>query len=296
MGGIIGGIFGAISANKAAKAQTRAAEQDLEFQRETRDLIFDRYEPYYQSGTNALNALNFELGLGNRPTVGGAAPSVETFQTTTPGTAPAGVPLQYGNDDGTSYSRPGDNRYIPPMPGTGPTTTTGYRVGGKTFATMEEAQAYANANKTGATPYAGFQKTPGYEFQLQQGQDSVNALAGARGGLNSGATLQALSSFNQGLANQEYGNYLSRLTGMVGVGSGAAGGQASAAQSAASGVSNALAGIGNAQSAGAIGVGNAISGGINNQIGLWNYQRAMQPQQPAGGLTSSLIPRGNPFF
>lgn len=301
MGGIIGGVFGAISANSAAKKQAAAAERDLNYQRETRDLVFDRYEPFYGSGVNALNALNFELGLGDRPTVGGTPRPIRTFTTTTPGTAPGASLDMFGPNAG----RAGDRDYSVGAMGTQPTSTTGYRVGNNTFATMEEAQAYANANRTGGTPYAGFQTTPGFQFQLEQGQDAVNALAGARGGLNSGATLQALSQFNQGLASQEYNNYLNRLFGMVGTGSGAAGGQAAAAQNSASGVSNALAGIGNAQSAGAIGVGNAISGGINNQIGMWQYQRAQQPQQQSGGIFgglfgggggSSLTPRANPFY
>ena len=300
MGGIIGGVFGAISANKAAKQQAASASADLAFQKETRDIVFDRYEPFYQTGLGANNALAFEMGLGGRPTVGGTAPTIETFTTTTPGTTPAEG--YYNPQLGGS---PGDRTYTGATPGTAATSTTGYRVGDKTFASMEEAQAYANANQTGGSEYRGFQATPGYQFQLDQGNASVNALAGAKGGLNSGATMQALSQFNQGLANQEYGNYLSRLMSMAGGGQAAAGGQAGAAQSAASGVSNAYSGIGNALSAGSIGVGNAISGGINNQIGMWNYQKAMQPQgQQQGGFLGGIfgggggttMPKANPFY
>jgi hypothetical protein len=285
IGSVAGGLLQSNAANKAAGQQAASAREDLEFQKETRDLVFDRLDPFYQPGVAAQNALAFEMGLGERPMVGGTPLAIKTFQTTTPGT-PGGVGSPYqqagagsipGRESG-DWSRPPQQTAA-----TGPTTTTGYKIGGKTFATLEEAQAYANANKTGATAYGGFQQTPGYQFQLEQGQGSVNALAGARGGLNSGATLQALSQFNQGLANQEYGNYLSRLMGMAGSGQNAAGGMASAAQNTASGVSNALSGIGNAQSAGTIGAANGIANGINNGIGMWNYQRAMGPQT-GGGL------------
>jgi hypothetical protein len=124
--------------------------------------------------------------------------------------------------------------------------------------------------------YRGFQATPGYQFQLDQGNESINALAGNRGGLMSGRTMQDLASFNQGVANQEYGTYMSRLGGLVDTGASAAGMSGQASQNAAAGVSNALAAKGNAQAAGAIGQGNAISGMINNGIGIWQYQKGLQ--------------------
>ena len=210
----VGAVATASSANRAAKAQTQAAqaatdasvqaaERDIAFQRETRDLTFSRLDPFYQGGQRANQALMSEMGLG---------PAPEGF--------------------------------------------------------------------------AGFEASPGYQFRLQQGQDAVNALAGARGGLVSGRTLEDLSTFNQGIASQEYGNFYNRLAGLADTGFSAASGMGNAAQNTAAGVSNALAGIGNAQAAGAagignaraagaVGVGNAISGGINNAIGIWGYQQGL---------------------
>lgn len=279
MGGLIGGIFQASAAKKAASQQAAAAQQDLDFQRETRDLIFDRTDPFYQSGITAQNALNFELGLGSRPMMGGTAPQVETFTETMSMGQPAqsAMPRFGPGRGGEEARREWENaRRIVQLGGGGasqPQSVTRFRVNGQTFNTMDEAQAFANANTTGATPYQGFQATPGFQFALDQGNNSVNALAGARGGLNSGRTLQDLSTFNMGMANQEYGNFLNRLTGLAGAGQSAAGMQANAATNAASGVSNALSGIGNAQSAGTIGAANGIAGGINNQLALWQYQR-----------------------
>jgi hypothetical protein len=105
----------------------------------------------------------------------------------------------------------------------------------------------------------------------------------------SGRTLQDLATFNMGMANQEYGNFLNRLTGMSGQGFAAAGAQANAANNAAQGTSNAMAGIGNAQAAGAIGVGNALSGTINNGLSLWQYQRGVGGN--SGGTGSMGLPR-----
>lgn len=153
----------------------------------------------------------------------------------------------------------------------------------------------------GARPegYAGFQATPGYQFQLDQGNRSINALAGARGGLNSGRTLQALADYNQGLASQEYGNFYNRLAGLQGIGANAAAGVGSAAQNTAgnvgnalqnrtAGITNAYGDIGNARASGAIGGANALSGAINNGIGIWAYQQGL------GGGNRAQINVGRP--
>jgi hypothetical protein len=81
--------------------------------------------------------------------------------------------------------------------------------------------ADGNAAATGA-----FQTGPGYQFALDQGNQAALRGASAAGMLNSGNTLTALSQYGQGLANQEYGGWLDRLSGVSGQGLQAAGGQA----------------------------------------------------------------------
>lgn len=231
-------IVGAIGANKAAKAQTSAANKDMKFQQETRDIIRGDLSGYRNTGTNALAALNYLNGLGDAPMVGGTPLNVETM-------AGGGG----GGGKGTTY-----------------------RVGGQTFATMEEAQAYAQKNATGGRKYE-WTADPGYQFRLQSGNDSINALAGAKGGLNSGRTMQALADYNQGIASQEFGNVYSRLGGMTDMGLAAAQMSGNASTNAAAGVSNALAARGNAQAAGTMGVANALQGGISNGLTLYQYQQ-----------------------
>lgn len=285
---VASGIMGSRSAKKAAAAQERAAQQDLAFQRETRDLIFDRLDPFYQPGITAQNALAFEMGLGNRPMIGGTAPQIETFTETMSMGQP--VMPEFGPGRGGEERRrewENGQRFAGKIAGLAgflqqPQSVTRYRVGGNVFNTLEEAQAWANANPQGGTEYRGFQATPGYQFQMDQGTAAVNALAGARGGLDSGRTRQDLLTFGQGLANQEYGNYLNRLSGMAGTGFSAAGATANAATNAAAGVSNALGGIGNAQSAGAIGAGNAWQNAFGNLAGLSQYQKGVTGQNSFG--------------
>lgn len=81
--------------------------------------------------------------------------------------------------------------------------------------------ADGNAAATGA-----FQAGPGYQFALDQGTQAALRGASASGMLSSGNTLTALSQYGQGLANQEYGGWLDRLSGVSSQGLQAAGGQA----------------------------------------------------------------------
>lgn len=146
--------------------------------------------------------------------------------------------------------------------------------------------ALAFENGIGERPegYGGYTKTPGYDFRLQQGQDSIQSGAAARGGLYSGAAMKALQSYGQDYATADYGNHLARLTGMSNSGLNAATLSANIGQNAASGVSNALSNMGNAQAAGYIGGANALNQGFGNAVGLWNYQKQIGGGQPSNGL------------
>jgi len=78
------------------------------------------------------------------------------------------------------------------------------------------ANAYGNA--VGANGPAGqalaranFQTDPGYGFQLDQGLQALNRTHAAAGNLSSGNADTDALKFSQGLADQSYGNYVSRL-------------------------------------------------------------------------------------
>lgn len=53
------------------------------------------------------------------------------------------------------------------------------------------------------------QNTPGYEFQLQQGEQALNAYEAANGTLASGGALKDITTFGQGLASTDYQNAVS---------------------------------------------------------------------------------------
>ena len=66
-GSAISGILGARSAGRAARAQTRAANRQIQFARENREITRRAFQPYRQAGQNALSALMYEVGLGDQP-------------------------------------------------------------------------------------------------------------------------------------------------------------------------------------------------------------------------------------
>ena len=283
--GLAGGLMQASAANKAAKAQTRAADQQVQLYRDIYNDTTERFQPFYDSGTNALAAYNYELGIGPRPTFGGTAPTITTIEGKGPTTL--GDPRFVRGGGGKSGDR--ENA---PTPTQTPGMPTRYSVNGQMFDTMDAAQAYANANKTGGTEYGGYTKTPGYDFRLNQGLDAIQSSAAARGGLYSGAAMRDILKYGQDYATGEYTNYLARLAGMTDTGVAAAGNQANAGANMGAGVGGALASRGNASAAGAIGMGNAFSGGLQNVLGYMNYQQNLN----GGGMTSSPRPQPNPWY
>lgn len=137
-----------------------------------------------------------------------------------------------------------------------------------------DLQAYRSELGLGERPegYAGFQKSPGYEFAQEQGMRGIQNSFSASGGINSGAILKAAARFNNGLANQDYGNHLARLGGLAQTGvnarnalsnlhSGYGKDQANVFLNHAANSANSRIGEGNALAEGAIRVGNARAQG-----------------------------------
>lgn len=280
--GVFGAIGGALiqsrSASKAAKAQQAAANRDIAYQEETRDMIRGDLAPFRESGVLAQNALMSMLGLGSAPVIGGTAPEIETFQMGgTPSPAPRFGPGRMGEEARMRGAAPA----AAPM-------TTGYRVNGQTFGSLADAQAFANANKTGGQAWS-WQADPGYQFRLGEGMNALESSRAARGGLYSGAAMKDAMTLGQNMASQEFGNIYNRIAGAANTGMSAAQMSGNAAQNTAGAVSNALAGIGNAQAAGAIGQGNAINTGIGNALGAWQYQRQMGGMNGNGAWANPLF-------
>lgn len=71
----------------------------------------------------------------------------------------------------------------------------------------------------GQAAFEQYQDSTGYNFRVDQGMRGIEGSRAARGVLNSGASAKALNDYSQGMASQEFGNYMSQvgaLTGMEG--------------------------------------------------------------------------------
>lgn len=152
-----------------------------------------------------------------------------------------------------------------------------------------------------------FQADPGYEFRMREGQKALERSAAARGGLQSGGTLKALSRYGQDYASNEYQHAynrfnadrdrrFNRLSSIAGLGQTANSQMGAAGQNYANNVGANTMGAANA--AGAAGIasanawGNTLSGignlgmqayGMNQQnnwMNQWNQQQATMAGMP----------------
>jgi hypothetical protein len=65
---------------------------------------------------------------------------------------------------------------------------------------------------------AGYQQSPGYQYQVDQATQAANRAAAAGGQLGSGAEQTALAQRVSGIANQDFGDYMNRMQGLYGQG------------------------------------------------------------------------------
>lgn len=142
-------------------------------------------------------------------------------------------------------------------------------------------------------------KDPGYDFDLQQGQQALERSAAARGGLQTGGTLKDLTSYAQGMASNEYQNaynrymnnqstQFNRLASVAGIGQTATGALGQAGANMANGIGNIAMSNANAQGAASMAQGN-IWGSTLGSLGSSGANMGMQysmmnrmfPQSPA---------------
>ena len=258
---IIGSIIQGVFANKAADAQSDAAAAGIDAQRQNFVDGLEVIQPQIDSGNRARQALEFELGLGERPTFTPEGPD---------NLPPLNVVTVPGGPQYETYNE-GDNELR---------RLTGFdvekfAVGDQEFTTRAAADAHLNtllaqrdADATAAAgngfEYQGFQQTPGYQFQMDEGQKAIERSAAARGMVLSSPTVKDFTRFSQGLADQTYGNHLNRLSALSGSGQVASGQAFAGFQNNGANIANLLGQQGNAQAAGASSFGQAIGSGVNN--------------------------------
>lgn len=252
---VIGAGSSIISGNKAAKAQTSAANAT----NETNRYIYDT--------TRADNAFAKSVGEG---ALGKLAAMYGV-------TSAAGVGGNYGFD-AAAYLR--DN---PDVAANFKNTEQGkfsspteyalwhYQNYGQSEgrAAPQTAASVANA----AQPYGGFETSPGYQFRVDEATKAIERSAAARGGLRSGATMDALQRRVQGVASDEYENYANRLAALAGIGQNAKSSDAAAGANYAGQNAQTTMAAGNARASAYANTGSAINQGVQNLTSAYLYNQ-----------------------
>ncbi len=179
---------------------------------------------------------------------------------------------------------------LPPFPAAGNPTTNLSSI-------LNSPLLAAPTDLLKAPTAAQFQQSPGYQFQLQQGEQAIQDSASAAGGIG-GNALKSLMSYGTGLANQDWWNFYTQtqqtnanqynaITGAQNRVAQTLAGLANSGQNAAGNLG--AAGTQTAASIGAntIGAGNAVASGANaaaNAIGA----NAVQQGNVQGGLANNL--------
>lgn len=327
-GGIASGVIGSNAAGNAASTQANSADYVANLQQQEADqaLNFEQQQyaqqqqeeqPYLQSGEGGLANLDYLLGVptpnqgatdqvqpgnpANGATSGGQIPGTASLlpstgarpgqvqaqsappaikqgssTPTTPNGAPGAITLGNGS---TLPGVPSLSSLVNPSLGAEGSLSQGW---GQTF-TPPTAQQAA--------------QTPGYQFQLDQGNQAIQRSAAASGDLLSGGTEKALDQYSQGLASTNYqqaynnaynqystnynqfeqnqNNEYNRLASLAGLGQTSVAQLGQIGSNAASNTSNILLNsgaqvgqninnAGAARSSGYVGQANAINGGISS--------------------------------
>lgn len=249
---VVGGAVSSRNASKAAKAQTSAANAA----NATQEYIFEQTRedqmPWLQAGNAGLNSLMGLYGFEQvRDTTGATPAQIAKL----PASERAGIAGYF------------DNIFI----------NQANKLAGSTAKADVNAIAAAEdlpmkwqmAANPSQTSNAFMVKDPGYQFRLSEGQRNLENSAASRGGLLSGNTLKATQKYGQDYASNEFTNIANRYGQLAGVG------QATNNQLAATGQNyanaygqNALA-AGQARATGYQNQANALTGSINNALGLY---------------------------
>lgn len=144
-----------------------------------------------------------------------------------------------------------------------------------------------------------FEKSPAYQFNLDQGMEAINKSAAAKQKYYAPATLQDIGKYAQGLASNEFqnafnnnntneNNLFSRLSGIANSGQNAAAQVGTFGSQAAGQAGEAAMGAGNAQAAGIMGGANAIAGSAGDAYNSYLMSQVLgQRQSPTYGVNNS---------
>lgn len=220
------------AASDAAGAQQDAANLSRQEQLALMQQQRQDAKPYRESGYNALNQLNYLMGLGAPTSTAHTQDyfNPEAYRDWRIQQMTDNISGQYKNPDKAARIIAKKTEMLNKMladPGdawadySARAKTAPNKTSGDFWKSREGSQGQQGAGGSG-TEYgflqkrfnnAEFEKDPGYQFRMDEGNRAVEGGAAARGGLLSGAAAKAMQKYSQGFASNEYGNAYNRFTG-----------------------------------------------------------------------------------
>jgi hypothetical protein len=225
------------AAGKAAKAQGKAADASIAYERESRDLSLELQRPYREASYAATSALMDLTGL--------------------PRARPPGTAIELSKNPFTGkYDNAG-----------GPLGDIARVAGKEAGRQYDEAVGQGNVPQLADYPAYSFKGDPGYQFRMDEGMKALERGAAARGGLLSGGFARKSLRYAQDYASNEYQNVYNRIASIAGFGQVATNNSTGIIMGSAGNVGGAMMNAGEARASGYIAQGNAWSNAIN-QVGM----------------------------
>ncbi len=182
-GSLFGGDGGAGAAADASVESTRLATQT---QKEIYGQNKQTLQPFINTGTAAMGNINALLGI--TPT----QPTQSPAQTPRPGGM---LPGNHGMAGAVLGGMQNAGVFRPPTAGAAPAP----------------GATPAPTQPTAQQAFDTYRNSTGYQFRVNEGMDAVNSGYAGAGTLQSGAAMQAINDYGQGMASQEFGNYMNSL-------------------------------------------------------------------------------------
>lgn len=189
VGGVASAVIGSNGAKSAAQANQSAADAAAAEQRAAREQAYNTLQPYIQAGQPATQQINALLGLssdtGYEQYLPQRQPDMASYE-----------PNYYGGEYGGFWQ----NAFAPQQPA--------YTEAEIAAAKQQAMQANQQRAQQG---FDTFRNSTGYDFRVRQGMNALNSGYAGAGTIKSGAAIKGAIDYGQGMASQEFGNYLNAL-------------------------------------------------------------------------------------
>jgi hypothetical protein len=253
-------VAGVYSANKAADASERGADQASQVQMDMYSQSRKDLEPWRKTGASALqklaalNGVDYNGPGSSQPDYSGENFDAQKYLADNPDVAAAYVDPWWHWQNAGQF----ENRTFPMI--------------------NQPAAAGANSANSGAPDYSAFYDSPDYKFTFAEGQRAVNSGLAARGLSGSGRALKELTRYGQGAASTQLNNYRNQLAALAGVGQTATTNTAQLGANTATNVGQSYQNAADARASGYLGVGNAVSNGVSQGYGMYALNKLLNKQ------------------